>query len=82
MRLRSIARAETVVRLGPLGLRDVERYFEESARRLGLAWSRADLHGLAVAAHGFPSGMRDLVADLRDPGRVDRLGRIVRPLTP
>jgi hypothetical protein len=62
VRLRSVLLAETLVRLGPLALRDVERYLEERARALRLPLTPAQVHGLAQAAHGFPAGMRDILA--------------------
>jgi hypothetical protein len=60
--LRSALVAREPIRLGPLRLRDAERFFEEYRATLGLQWSKTDIHGLAVAAHGFPLGMRELVA--------------------
>jgi hypothetical protein len=62
VRLRSVLVAATLLRLGPLALRDVERYFEERAGALRLPWTRAQVHGFAQAAHGFPAGMRDILA--------------------
>jgi len=61
LHLRSALRCGPPIRLGPLSVADSERFLEASARALGLAWRSAEVHGLAVASHGFPLGMRELV---------------------
>ena len=57
-RIRAILRAAPLLRLGPLSLAAVERYFTECARRCGLVWSASEIRSMARATHGFPSGMR------------------------
>jgi hypothetical protein len=60
--LRSVPVAGRPMRLGPLGLADAERFFDGCRAGFGLPWSQAEVHSLAVASHGFPLGMRELMS--------------------
>lgn len=60
-RLQAALQAGAPLRLRPLRLDDAEQFFREGAWTLETTWSRARIHGLAVASRGFPLGMKQLL---------------------
>jgi hypothetical protein len=56
-RLRTALIPAPLVVLGRLGPTIAHQFFETLARTHALPWGREEIHGLALATHGYPLGM-------------------------
>lgn len=70
LRVRTALFPNVLLRLGPLGRRESEEFFEEASARHGLGWTALHARLLASTRHGYPLGMAETVARaLRSAGR-------------